>query len=418
MEAIYTDVLVLGGGGAGTFAAISAARTGAKTLLVEKNGVLGGTTTVGRVNFPGLFHAWGKQIISGPCWKAILRCVEYGGCTLPEFPYKSKYHYRQQILVDVFTYTCVLDEMCAESGITVMLHSMLAAVIEENGCVKVTIATKDGLREVYANVLIDATGDADGIRMAGYEYYISPQTQPATLINDLNGYVPENIDKEDFYRWLDGQYKCGNITREDSQGDGMYVSIKTKRIHMHVPSPRAHTSEGKSELEINSRRTLLRILDCLRKYPGLENIRVSNCAVECGVRETVRIKGEKIITSDEYLSGKVRDDSVCYSFYPIDLHQNVGIKQIFLDEGIIPCVSYGSLVPKGSKRILAAGRCISSDTDANSALRVQATCMATGQVAGVAAALCVIREENVYDLSIETLKESLKHIGAIVPQTT
>lgn len=417
MKTIYTDVLVLGGGSAGCFAAISAARTGAKTLLIEKNGALGGTTTIGRVNFPGLFHAWGKQIISGPCWEAILRCVEYGGCTLPEFPYKSKYHYQQQILVDVFTYTYVLDEMCAEAGVNVMFHSMLAAVSEETENVKVILATKDGICQVNTKVMIDATGDADGIRMAGYEYLVSPQTQPATLINDLDGYDPTKIVKEDFYKWLEARYECGEITREDSQGEGMYKSIKTKRIHMHVSAPDAHTYEGKTNLEINSRRALFRILSCLRKYPGLENIRVSNCAVECGVRETVRIKGEKTITSEEYLSGEVQDDSVCYAFYPIDLHQNVGIKQIFLDEGKIPCVSYGSLVPKGSKRILVAGRCISSDADANSALRVQATCMATGQVVGVAASLCAIRGTNVCDLSIETLKESLKHIGAIVPQT-
>lgn len=416
MKTFNTDVLVLGGGSAGCFAAISAARTGAKTLLIEKNGALGGTTTIGRVNFPGLFHAWGKQIIDGPCWESILRCVKYGGSTLPEFPYKSKYHFQQQILVDVFTYICVLDEMCAEAGVNVMFHSMPATVSEESEGVRVLLATKDGICEVRAKVMIDATGDADGVRMAGYDYFISADTQPATLINDLDGYNPDEIVKEDFNKWLESCYECGEITREDSQGQEMYGSIKSKRIHMHIPSPNAHTSDGKTALEISARKTLFRILSCLRKYPGLENIYVSNCAVECGVRESVRIKGEKTITAEEYLSGEVCDDSVCYAFYPIDLHQSVGIKQIFLNEEKIPCVSYGSLVPKGSRRIFVAGRCISSDTDANSALRVQATCMATGQVAGVAAALSAMKNIGVYDLPMNILKNSLNKIGAVIPK--
>ena len=77
-----TDVLVVGGGTAGVFAAISAARTGAKTLLIDKNNILGGTVTVANVNFPGLFHAWGKQIIAGPCWESIERTAKLGGATL------------------------------------------------------------------------------------------------------------------------------------------------------------------------------------------------------------------------------------------------------------------------------------------------------------------------------------------------
>ena len=109
MKRISTDVLVIGGGSAGCFAAISAARMGATVLLVEKNGMLGGTTTVGMVNFPGLFHAWGKRIIGGPAWESIERCVALGGAVLPPFPYKSKHHNQQQILVDIFTYTCNLS---------------------------------------------------------------------------------------------------------------------------------------------------------------------------------------------------------------------------------------------------------------------------------------------------------------------
>ena len=84
------DVVVIGGGTAGVFAAISAAKNGVKTMLVEKNSTLGGTVTTGGVNFPGLFFAWGKQIIAGPCWDAIMRTVELGGAVLPSFRHEQK----------------------------------------------------------------------------------------------------------------------------------------------------------------------------------------------------------------------------------------------------------------------------------------------------------------------------------------
>ena len=83
-QQVYGTVAVIGGGTAGVFAAICAARTGAKTVLVEKNSMLGGTLTVAGVNFPGLFYAWQKQIVAGPCWDAILECVKLGGAKLPD----------------------------------------------------------------------------------------------------------------------------------------------------------------------------------------------------------------------------------------------------------------------------------------------------------------------------------------------
>ena len=413
---ITTDVLVIGGGSAGCFAAISAARLGASVLLVEKNGILGGTATAGMVNFPGLFHAWGKQIIDGPAWEAITRCVERGGAVLPPFPYKSEHHNMQQILVDIFTYTCVLDEMCIESGVKLLFHSMISQVRERKNGVSAVVTTKDGPLYVNAKKLIDTSGDADALRLAGCEYKISDRTQPATLINDLTGYEPEDIDREAFHEYIEQCYREGKLTPEDSQGFDMFMRVEKKRIHMHVNSIDAHTSEGKTALEIEARQTLARILKSLSGFKGLENIRVARCGHECGVRETVRVVGEKEITAEEYLAAEIREDSVCYAFYPIDLHRGTDIKQIFIEDGKIPSIYYGNLVPKNSKHMLMAGRCLSSDADANSALRVQASCMAMGQVVGVAAAICVNNGYDVYKIPMTLLKDGLRKIGAIVPE--
>ncbi len=409
------DVLVVGGGVAGCFAAISAARTGAKVLLIEKNGMLGGTTTTGMVNFPGLFHAWGKQIISGPCWESIMRCVERKGAVLPPFPYKSEHHNRQQILVDVFTYTCILDEMCQEAGVSLLFHAMVSEVKEQSDGVRTLLTTKDGYREVISHTLIDATGDADALRLAGCAYEVSETTQPATLIDDLDGYDPSAIDEAAFRSYITTCYQKGTLAPEDFQGQDFYRQLVRKRIHMHIPAPGAHTSEGRTDLELRARKTLSRIISCLSAFPGLEGIRVSRFGKECGVRESVRIVGEQTVTAEEYLSGIVRPDSVCHAFYPIDLHRKTDIKQIFLKDGIVPCVPYGCLIPAGRKYLFVAGRALSSDSDANSALRVQATCMATGQVAGVAAAICSGKHCTAPEVPMPLLKEKLHQIGAIVP---
>ena len=415
MRKISVDVLVIGGGSAGCFAAISAARTGASVLLVEKNGMLGGTMTCGMVNFPGLFHAWGKRIVGGPAWESIEHCVELRGAVLPPFPYKSAHHNQQQILVDIFTYTCVLDSMCLEAGVRLLFHSMPATVTETQEGVEVTVATKDGLLCVTAKMLIDSTGDADAVRAAGYPCQTSDETQPATLINDLTGYDFFEIDETAFRRYIAECYENGRLRKEDFQGHDAYERLRKKRIHMHVTAHSAHTSEGKTILEIEARKTLLKILRCLSEFKGLEHIRVAKCGYECGVRETVRIVGEQEITAAQYFAAEIRDDSVCHAFYPIDLHEGAGIQQEFIEDGKVPCVYYGNLVPKGSKHILAAGRCLSSDRYANSALRTQAACMAMGQVAGVSAAICARSGYGVYEIPMDILKNALREIGAIVP---
>lgn len=415
LKTITSDVLVIGGGSAGCFAAISSARSGAKTLLIEKNGMLGGTATVGRVNFPGLFYAWGKQIIGGPSWEAILRCVKYKGAKLPTFPYKSPNHWDQQITLDVFTYTCVLDELCEEAGVNVLFHCMPYRAEDENGTVTVYASVKGGMLRIKAKAVIDATGDADVVRMMGYKCLFSEVTQPATLINTISGYRLEDIDRQAFSRYIDECYRSGKLSLEDSQGENMWKCLTEHRINMHVGASNAQTPEGKTEVEQRARKILFRIVRCLSEFPGLEEIYVSDFAGECGIRETARIVGEKSLTAEEYLCGKIFDDSVCYAFYPIDLHQSTGIKQSFLADGVVPSVRYGCLIPKGADKALVAGRCISSDAEANSALRVQATCMATGQVAGVAAALSAAENCSVADVPLEKLKEGLHSIGAIVP---
>ena len=126
--------------------------------------------------------------------------------------------------------------------------------------------------------------------------------------------------------------------------------------------------------------------------------------------------GKHIVTAEEYINGYLYPDAVCYAFYPIDLHVEKGIEQCFHKEDVVAKVPYRALIPEKSRRILCVGRCISSDTYANSALRVEAVCMATGQVAGVAASLMRKEDVDARDVSYQDLCRALRTLGAIVPE--
>ena len=168
-------------------------------------------------------------------------------------------------------------------------------------------------------------------------------------------------------------------------------------------------------MEQAARKDAFRVAQFLRSFPGCEEFRIEEFSLECGVRETNRILGEVTVTAEDYISGRVFPDAVCNAFYPIDLHQPpYGIKQVFFEEGKHATVPYGALIPKGARHLLAAGRILSSDTDANSALRVQAVCMATGQAAGCAAALCAKAGIGVKELSLDALRGELLRQGAIL----
>jgi hypothetical protein len=409
------DVLVIGGGAAGTFAAISAAKTGAKTILIEKNGVLGGTMTCAGVNFPGLFFAWGKQIIAGPCWEAIKRTAELGGAELPKISYKPERHFREQIHLNTFIYSYVLDEAAQNAGVKTLFHTTLAALETSGNGYFAAVSMREGLCLIKAKRIIDASGDAAAVGMLKFPRLKSTSVQPATLIHNLTGYDPDTLNMEQFKEQVFNWFQEGKLNKEDFQGGNIVGSLLAKRIYMHLPAQDAETSEGRTALEKLARHNLMRIILCLRDFPGLENLNVSYCAQECGVRETYRIVGEKNITADEYVKGVCYEDAVCYSFYPIDRHIPEGIHQIFLEPETVPTIPYGALIPKGAEHILAAGRCIAGDADANSAYRIQATCMATGQVAGVAAAISAEKDISVKNVPIDELKSELNKQGAIVP---
>ena len=136
---------------------------------------------------------------------------------------------------------------------------------------------------------------------------------------------------------------------------------------------------------------------------------------EAGFRESYRIQGETLITVNDYRSGRKFDDAVCYAFYPVDLHTQTGVKPQPLKPGIVPSVPLRALIPKGSRNLMVAGRCVSSDRLANSALRVQASCMGMGQAAGAAATLAAKSGTTPLEVPLKNIHDLLRTHGAIIP---
>jgi len=421
----HYDVVVIGGGTAGVVAAVQAGRAGAKTLLVEKNGMLGGTITTGGVNFPGLFHAWGRQVIAGIGWELVTRCVAESGGTLPDFANYQRPHWQLQVRINRFVYAALCDEAVVDAGVHILFHTMLAGVepqVEGHGW-QVTLCTKDGLVEQVATVVIDTTGDANATALAGFPVHIPGETQPATLSCQASGYDPADLDIDTINRAFDVEVRAGRLSYTNASWNttgpaiGRWLSSHGAGSS-HIHHINARNSEGKTRLELESRKSLLRLYRFLRQQSGLENLVIEQVSPECGVRETVTIQGKRTVRVEDYQSGRVWDDAVCYSFYPIDLHisSGGGLQCKPLAEGLVPTVPRGALLPVGSSNFVVAGRCIASDRLANSALRVQATCMATGQAAGAMAALSARTGVDPEMLPIADVYAILGEHGAIVPR--
>ncbi len=423
-ESTHYDVMVVGAGAAGIVAAIQAGRAGARTMLVERTGLPGGTTTTGGVNFPGLFHAWGHQVIAGIGWELVSRCVTETGGTLPDFANYRCPHWHHQILVNPFIYAALCDEALLDAGVDVLFHAMIAEVkpqTEDAGW-HVTICTKGGLSSRTARVVIDATGDANLAAMAGLPVRLREENQPATLCCQASGYNLAELDIDAINRAFDIEVRAGRLAYTDASWNtaGPDVGSWLKKggsNASHIHRINAHDSEGRTQLELEARRSLLRLFRFLRRQAGLEDLTIQQAAPECGVRETATIIGKRTVAVEDYQSGRVWDDAVCYSFYPLDLHMpsDGGLKCEPLSEGVVPTVPRGALLPRGSRNFLVAGRCLSSDRLANSALRVQATCMATGQAAGAMAALGASAGIDPEDLPVGDVHALLRKHGAIVP---
>ena len=354
--------------------------------MVERGTQLGGTTTTGGVSFPGLFHAWGKQIISGIGWELVMHTVLLDGGTLPDFSIEinntTVRHWRHQVHVNQFLYALLAEEKCEDAGVEIAYYESPQSVTKTEKGWQVDCVGFGTQRRVLCKQIIDCTGGAEVAGILNLPRLIGNETQPGSIIFGLE--TPNNPG------------------RPNGPGTGTLSSL-------YVHGAISANSRTVTAANLTGRKA---ILEKVRK----ENKRLMHLQPETAFRESYRIEGETIITVDDYTSGRVFDDAICYAFYPVDLHTKDGIKPEPLAKGIIPTIPLSALIPKGSKNIIVAGRCVSSDRLANSGLRVQASCMAMGQAAAAAAVLANELNTTPLEVPLSKLKQLLKEHDAIVPE--
>jgi len=416
LRTIDTEVLIIGGGTAGVVAAIQAGRAGCSTVLVESGSQLGGTMSTGGVAFPGLFHAWRKPIIRGIGWEMVLDTVKLGDGKLPDFSTQTaERHARHQIRINKYIYALIAEEKCIEAGVKIRYYETPVKVNFNGDNWEVGIVGKGLQTKIICKQLIDCTGNANIISLAGLNLLRDKETQPGTQMFEFGGYDIENLDREMIQKRFTEEVKKGNMLYSDARGNMAGFLRGNGDNAQHVLNADSSTSELHTLTNLNGRASALRILRFLRGMPGCEKTQLLDLQPETSVRETYRIDGEYQVTYQDYVEGRLFDDALAYSFYPIDLHDSKGIIPKPLKEGVIPTIPLRALIPKHSKNLMVAGRCISSDRLANSALRVQASCMAMGQVAGATAALAVKYNTSPLNVSLAPIKELLTNHGAIVP---
>jgi glycine/D-amino acid oxidase-like deaminating enzyme len=388
------DVLVVGAGSAGSTAAIAAARAGASTLLVDRFGFLGGTSTAVLDTFYAFYTpgSTAQKVVSGIPDEVVGRLEERGMA----FERPNTYGAGTGITYDPETLKRVWDELTAEVGVRVLLHSFVFGVeTDDGGVVGVDVATKSGVRRIRARVVVDASGDADVCALAGAPYEAPGEdVQSLSTVFRVAGVDvarAESVPKQELWALMreardSGEYALtrieGSIHRTPHEGVMMALMTRVRSVD-------ATDVEQLSAAEREGRRQAHEYFRFLRdRVPGYERAVLVSTSPAIGVRESRRIIGEHVLTADEILSATRFDDQIARCGAPIeDHHAGDDTRWLYLEDGATYGIPFRSLLPQGLDNVVVAGRCFSATHDAHASARSMGTCMAMGQAAGTAAAL-------------------------------
>lgn len=436
------DVLVCGGGPAGIGAALGAAKSEVSVMIVEKNNCLGGMATSGLVTtfaggsiFSGADNGetrvLPRQVIKGVVWEFIEKLIQEGGAVDPEVLHKNGY--MDAVTFDVEVYKRIADDMMEARGVNLLYHTLITDVIMEGDIVRgIVIENKAGCQAILADIVIDASGDGDVAYKAGVPYTVGRgedgKTQPLTTMFRIGG-MPEvkkeQIEKFSVYPkgkvqpyflfWEEPEFMYGHVCVFGTPRKGEYRCEMTRSIDKNGLDP-----DDLTKAEIECRRQIPKIVEYFRReYPGGENVYLIDTASTVGVQDSRRIVGGYEITMDDLLSCREFDDSIALGCYPIDVHNPMGRgydMRFIRHPGQAYGIPYRSLVPAKAENLLVAGRCISADFYAESAIRISSTCMATGEAAGTAAALCLEQKVTPRKLDVKMLREKLISQGVCLEQ--
>ena len=413
----HYDVVVLGGGPSGVCAAIEAARNGARVLLAEATGMLGGMATSGLVGpFMTSYDGSGERPVVGGIFREVCeRLNSKGGAILPEntdapsihTSFIAQYH-RHVTPIDSFLLQITLDEMVNEAGVKTMLYTRAADAICENGRIKgVVVAALEGLAVIEGDVFIDCTGNADVAFAAGVPTWKGEEQsgvpQPGTLMFEING-----VDDER-YTARPAHYP---VKAYRTPQKGVY-----KVNHFHVFNTDAASSESMTKGHMEARRQVLDAYNILRtETPGFEECAIKDVASVLGIRESRHIEGRYKLTVSDIYSGRRFDDRIASYAFGMDVHprdpsQSGNFKVKTASVYYIP---YRSMLPMGCDNLIVAGKTVCCESQAAGGLRVMPCAMAIGQAAGAAAYISVSDKCAPCDVPTEKLHSLLLAHEAIL----
>ncbi|MGW7261221.1 FAD-dependent oxidoreductase [Streptomyces sp. NPDC054834] len=445
-----TDVLVVGGGPAGTAAAYAAADAGADVVLVERYGFLGGNATVALVMPLMSFHneqkqavfadSWeqgdrllpgdhgeGEAVVAGFLWRLLDRLTERGGCIPPSL--ETGY----TVPFDPEIFKLVLLDLLDGAGVHLLLHAFASTALPLDDGWRVAFETKSGPVVIDAGVVVDATGDGDVATACGAPCEIGrPEdglVQPMTLMFRVADFARPRFAEyvrshPDQWRGVHGLWDLV----EEATAAGELSLPREDILFFGTPHPNevaVNSTRVTGALGIDvwdltraeylARHQMAQIDRFLRsRVPGFENAYAVQSGTQIGVRETRRVLGDHQLTGHDILQARAFPDVVAHGAYPIDIHNPQGTGTVLkrVPRGRFYDIPLRALLPRGIERLLVAGRCISGTHVAHSSYRVMPIAMATGQAAGVCAALAVRLGRRPREVPHRVVQQELLRQGA------
>lgn len=454
------DVLVVGGGVAGILAAVTAARGGARTVLIEQSAVLGNMAAVG-LPFLSFFSSGGRRLCGGIPEELVTRMTDLGGCQGHVMDRgKEKYYLGSITIFDPEIFGRVVLDMLTQANVEICLHTWFSMPWMEGSRVKgAFVETKSGRAAISAKVTVDCSGDGDVAARAGAPMVKGGETsgelQSSTVLFEIDGVDMAALAKAqredpDTYRTHSefqlvegphGQELCCPL---------LVTGLEPLMVPLHAkgklgfPQPflivSQTTQEGRylvnmakvdgvdatdadsySRGEVLGRQRVTTVIEFLRRHvPGFDKAKVARTPHQMGIRESRHLVGEHVLTVAEMVARRTYHDAIGMGGYYVDIHQRE--EQVDAAKRRIPetkyfpngyFIPYRCMLPKQIDRLLVAGRCISATQEANGSTRVMPCCMALGQAAGVAAALCAKSAVSPREVDVGAVQNSLRRLGGV-----
>ncbi len=420
------DVVVCGGGPSGWVAAVSAARNGCRTALIDRYGFFGGTATAGIVVPLSGYYYKGKRVVGGIAWEFVEKLDKLGAAHV-ELP-KGHISYHPEY------YKLVAQRMVRESGVHVYSNTYLSDCVMEGDRVRyVVVNNKSGTHAIGGKCFIDATGDGDLCYMAGVPMLEAEGEglQPVSMCFILEGVDVDTDLMRDCIRHdgKNGAASCNTVIRNrllervkeidgeqfggpwfNTLNKGESLAVNCTRIGIDATDPEAYT-----KAEYALRENMFKIVSMMKEdFPEFKNCEIVSSGVNAGIRETRRIKGVYTMTAEDVANPVRPTCPVAHLAHPMDIHSTKSSAQSLISLSGDVFVPFETTVSHEVENLLAVGRCVSVAREPYASLRVMGTLMCIGESAGIAAKLKLETGAHVAHLPLSELDRRITEKGIVL----